>query len=128
VEPNIVYLSEAFNKDNCQFVVGDIEKIHLDKKFDIVFSSLMFKHFMPTFENPLKNITNHMKNNSLIFFDLDEDTSTEIEEMEGTYTGQYTKNQVRKILQNCNLTLINFETVKHTDDRIGLLVIAQKIC
>lgn len=59
---NVEYLQATFKNPKIEFEVGNPEIVTLEKKqFDAVFSSLTFKHFMPSFERALCNISKYSK-------------------------------------------------------------------
>lgn len=121
---NVEYLKETFVDPKVQFIEGNPEIIVLDRRFDVVISSLMLKHFMPTFEPVLHNISKYLKKNGMIFFDLDEDTSDN-EDEDQTYTCQYTKRMVTEIMQRCDV-MVEFDKVILVKERRGILVIGKK--
>jgi len=67
---NIDMLRKNFNKPNIEFLEGSFTEVSLDRKYDVVLSSLTLKHQFPTFYNSLKNITNFVNNGGKFFFDL----------------------------------------------------------
>jgi SAM-dependent methyltransferase len=53
---NVDYLQTHFARDGVQFLLGDIEFVHLDRRFDALLSSLTLKHLYPSFEPALRNV------------------------------------------------------------------------
>jgi SAM-dependent methyltransferase len=123
---NIKYLREKFTGRNIHFIHGDIETILLPKTFDLVLSTLTFKHLYPTFENALRNITKFMNPNSMLFFDLIEGKKKYFENDGVTYIRFYSQPEVLRILRNFDLEFIAFDRVEHDRNRPRLLVVARK--
>ncbi|MGE5340216.1 MAG: class I SAM-dependent methyltransferase [Candidatus Omnitrophota bacterium] len=124
---NISHLRSAFPEETLDFVEGDVEHIDfVDKTFDIVYSSLTFKHFFPTFENALRNITRHVNPGAMIAFDLIEGEMRTFENDGTTYLHSYTKQEVSEILERVSLMLVSFNQVDHTTGFSRLLVVAKK--
>jgi len=120
---NVEYLKETFTDPRIQFINGNDEEVIFDKKFDVMISSLKFKHFMPTFEIVLMNLSSYLYDNGLIFFDLDEISSKENDNsME-----QYSKTRIIKIMEKCNLELVNFDEIIHVKGYKGTFVVGRKI-
>ena len=124
-EENISYLKKSFTTPNVHFICGYAEDIQLGITFDMVISSLTFKHIFPTFEKLLYNVSTHMKKGSLIFFDLIEGNVAFFDE-DGTYIKCYSRSQIKDILQHSMLELVAFDNVIHSPGRSRLLVIAKK--
>jgi 2-polyprenyl-3-methyl-5-hydroxy-6-metoxy-1,4-benzoquinol methylase len=123
---NVSYLKKTFNESNVHFINGNAENFMLDIKFDTVLSSLTFKHIFPTFEKALYNISMHMGQNGMIFFDLIEGDGDVFYE-DGTYIKFYDKSQVRDILRHSRLEIVKFDKVIHAPGFSRLLVIAKKL-
>ncbi len=122
---NISYLNKTFTTPNVHFICGNAEDMKLGITFDMVISSLTFKHIFPTFEKLLYNVSTHMKKGSLIFFDLIEGNVAFFEE-DGTYIKFYSKSQIKDILQHSMLELAGFDNVMHSPGHSRLLVIAKR--
>ena len=122
---NISYLKKTFTTPNVHFICGNAEDMQLGITFDMVISSLTFKHIFPTFEKVLYNVSTHMKKGSMIFFDLIEGNLAIFEE-DGTYMKFYSKSQIKDILQHSRLELVDFDNVTHSPGRSRLLVIAKR--
>jgi len=121
---NINFLKDQLKGEKFSFIRGDAESIHLDEKFDIVLSSLTFKHFFPSFKKCLFNVAKYMNHNAIIFFDLREG-NLKYFEPDGTYIHRYTRSEVCKILEECGFRLIRFDSVTHAKGYERLLVIAK---
>ena len=65
-------------------------------------SSLTLKHFFPSFEKGLRNISLHLSSGGIAIFDLIEGNSAFHEE-DGTFIRLYSKDQVKELVQSCNL-------------------------
>jgi SAM-dependent methyltransferase len=122
---NISYLKRIFTTPNIHFICGYAEDIRFDITFDIVISSLTFKHIFPTFEKLSYNVSTHMKKGGLIFFDLIEGNVAFFDE-DGTYIKYYSRSQIKDILQHSMLELVAFDNVIHSPVHSRLLVIAKK--
>lgn len=125
-QENVRYLTETFKADNLEIRWGDVETIELQTHFDIVISSLTFKHLYPTFEKALQNLTAFANPNCLFFFDLLEGTQQYFEPDRVTYIRFYTKTEIQAILDRIPLQLVSFDEVQHNKDHIRLLVVARK--
>src|SRR5438445_8245453 len=115
---NVEYLRETFVDSKIRFIEGNVENVVFGNQFDVVISSLMFKHFIPTFELALSNLSKYLKEQGMVFFDLDSDTSN-IEDDDQILTCQYTKRTVREILQRCGIKLVAFDEVTHVGNHKG---------
>lgn len=125
-QKNVVFLKSIFNDKSIEFLNGDVEFFDFQDRFDIVFSSLTFKHFFPSFENALKNLTKFMNPGCLNFFDLIEGNRRGFENDGFTYVHCYTKEEVAAILQKIPLELVSFDLVMHSYNYARLLVVAKK--
>jgi SAM-dependent methyltransferase len=124
---NIAYLNKEFKLPNVNFVLGNAENMTFDRQFDLVLSSLTFKHIPPHFGRALAPISRFMKTGSLIFFDLIEGSRNFIYfENDGTFIRSYNRSKVRKIVKDCNLELVSFDSVRHDANHLRLMVMARK--
>jgi SAM-dependent methyltransferase len=123
---NIDYLNRTFAALNVEFKQGDIEKTTLAKEFDVVFSSLTFKHLFPTFEAVLANVTRELAPRGWVFFDLIEGSGHHFENDGVTFLRHYPKTEVLEILARCGLQLAAWDEVLHTPEHKRLLVVARK--
>ncbi len=125
-QKNIYFLKSTYAGATIEFVHGDVESFQFSEKFDVVFSSLTFKHLFPTFENALKNLALGMGQGGIIMFDLLEGDSSTFENDRATYVHRYSKEKVAEILKKIPLELIAFDQVEHIPDFVCLLVVAKK--
>ncbi len=125
-ESNVGFLQQEFGGANVSFLNGDAEKIELDSRYDVVFSSLTFKHLFPNFERLLANIARYLNAGSLVFIDLIEGVGEHFEADGVTFLRHYTKDEVVEILGHCGLRLVAFDEVEHTPEQKRLLVVATK--
>lgn len=125
-QKNVAFLKSNFTDESIEFLNGDVESFSFHDQFDIVFSSLTFKHFFPTFENALKNLDKFMNPGGLISFDLLEGNRRGFENDGVTYMHFYTKEKVIAILQKIPMELVSFDSVKHAHGYIRLFVVAKK--
>jgi SAM-dependent methyltransferase len=125
-EFNVQYLREHFALPNVSFTCGDVESAMLGESFNVMLSSLTFKHLFPTFERGLANVAAHMDPGGLMFFDLREGIKKGFELDDVTFIRSYTRADVETILTTLALELVGFEQVEHGLGRLRLLVIARK--
>ncbi|HEX7177441.1 MAG TPA: class I SAM-dependent methyltransferase [Pyrinomonadaceae bacterium] len=120
-------LKETFANEKIDFRQGDVENVALDGTFDVVISSLTFKHLYPTFEKSLANLTTYVNLNGMLFFDLVEGKANFFEYGGETYLHFYQKSEVLEILGRTNLELVAFDQVEHDPEHVRLLVVAKKV-
>lgn len=123
---NIEWLREHFEGTGARFIVGDVETVSFDTRFDVVISSLTFKHLYPTFETGLANLVKYMNVGGMMIFDLREGMTREFEADRVTYIRCYTRPEVVAILLRSGMELVAFEVVVHDPDHRRLLVVARK--
>ena len=123
---NVAFLKQSLGGAAIDFVEGDIEKITLDGKFDVVISSLVLKHLYPSFGSALQNAVRFLNPDAILIFDLIEGHRTFFETDDVTYIRQYTKDEVGEILTRAGLKLVAFDEVRHEENKVRLLVIAKK--
>jgi SAM-dependent methyltransferase len=123
---NIKYLQEKFPDTNIDFIHGDAEAIKFDERFDLVLSSLTFKHLFPDFKKVLYNILNYVNPNGMFFFDLIEGNKRYFQYDGVTYLRFYLKVEIQKILNDVSLELVAFDQVQHDLDYSRLFVVARK--
>jgi SAM-dependent methyltransferase len=122
---NITYLRENFSNTRHSFMVGDIETAKLES-FDILLSSLTFKHLFPSFKKALINVSRHMNPSAMLFFDLPEGKLKCFHN--GAYIRWYSKSEVRDILRDCNLEIVTLDHVIHVPwHKRRLLVVAKRL-
>ncbi|MGH9983949.1 MAG: class I SAM-dependent methyltransferase [Nitrososphaeraceae archaeon] len=124
---NIERLKREFSSrdSNIHFIEGDIETIKIDRIFDLAISSLTLKHFYPSFEKGLRNISLHLKKGGVTVFDLIEGNFAFHEE-DGTFIRLYSKSQVRELVESCNLEMVAFDKVTHIEGYTRLVTVARK--
>ncbi len=123
---NIDWLRERFDRAGLHFVVGDVETVSFDTRFDVVLSSLTFKHLYPTFERALTNIVKYVNVGGILLFDLREGITREFESDHVTYIRCYTRPEVGAILVRSGMELVAFDEVVHDLNHRRLLVVATK--
>jgi SAM-dependent methyltransferase len=121
---NVEFLSDAFSDQRIAFQHGDIETRTFDQTFDVVFSSLTFKHLYPSFEKVLQNVSHALNPGALVFFDLIEGSGEHFEHDGVTFLRHYSKEEVSGILNRCGLRLFAWDEVEHTPEQKRLLVVA----
>lgn len=124
--PNVEHLRRRFADQRVGFVVADAESVALDKRYDLLLSSLVFKHLYPTFERALRNCVARLDAGGVTCFDLFEGTHSLVEPDGVTYIKCYTRPEVHDILQRCGLDLVDFTTVEHDETHSRLLTVARK--
>ena len=125
-EKNIAYLKNTFQTPNIHFIHANAEDVILNSTFDIVISSLTFKHMYPSFEKLLINISQYVSKKGIVFFDLIEGNVAFIGEDGVTFIRYYKKEQIQEVIQRSNLDVVGFDKVIHAPGYSRLLVIAQK--
>jgi 2-polyprenyl-3-methyl-5-hydroxy-6-metoxy-1,4-benzoquinol methylase len=125
-EKNIAYLKNTFQTSNIHFIHGNAEDVKLNTIFDIVISSLTFKHIYPSFEKLLINISQYVSKKGMVFFDLIEGNVAFLERDGNTFIRYYKKEQLKEITRRSNLDVVGFDKVIHAPGYSRLLVIAQK--
>jgi 2-polyprenyl-3-methyl-5-hydroxy-6-metoxy-1,4-benzoquinol methylase len=125
-EKNIAYLQDTFQTSNIHFIHANAEDVTLNSTFDIVISSLTFKHMYPSFEKLLINISQYVSKKGMVFFDLIEGNVAFIEKDGVTFIRYYKKEQIQEITRRSNLDVVGFDKVVHAPGYSRLLVIAQK--
>jgi 2-polyprenyl-3-methyl-5-hydroxy-6-metoxy-1,4-benzoquinol methylase len=121
---NIDHLKRTFQAANIHFIQGNAEDLKLHTTFDIILSSLTFKHVYPSFEKLLTNVSQYLNKNGMVFFDVIEDDLAFFDK-DGTFIRCYTKPQIKDIIQRSNLDLVDFDTVIHAPGYSRLLVVAK---
>lgn len=125
-EKNIGFLKKFCSDEAVEFVHGDAESFSTGEKFDLIFSSLTFKHLFPTFETALKNLARCLAPGGIIAFDLIEGDRRMFESDQVTYLHFYSKKAVMEILEKVPLELVAFDRVEHMPNFVRLLVVAWK--
>ena len=125
-DKNVAILKSRFANEKIIFLQGDVEKFTLDQKFDLIVSSLTFKHLFPTFERALCNLAGHMQTGGTIIFDLIEGDSMVFESETDTFMHRYKRDDVQEIAATAGLSVAAFEPVHHAPGFSRLLVVARK--
>jgi SAM-dependent methyltransferase len=123
---NVKHLQDIFPVANINIIQGDAEKVSFDARFDVVLSSLTFKHLFPSFENTLRNVVNYVNPGGMFFFDLIEGKNRYFEDDAVTYIRWYTRSEILQILDAVSLELVSFDQVQHDTDHSRLLVVVRK--
>jgi SAM-dependent methyltransferase len=123
---NVDHLRDQFTDPRVSFTVADAESMHLDREFDLLISSLVFKHLYPTFERALHNCAAHLNSGALACFDLIEGNHSMFEDDGVTYIKGYTRPEVEEIVRRCELDLVDFTLVRHDQTHERLMTVARK--
>jgi SAM-dependent methyltransferase len=134
---NVKYLTSEFERGDVEVILGDMETMALEQRFDVTLSSLTLKHMYPSFEAVLRNVERHLNPGAIVLFDLIEG------EFQGfppgnnpnpgnplvrgnTYIHEYSRAEVEGILSAVSLELVAFDEVEHDPEQVRLLVVARK--
>jgi SAM-dependent methyltransferase len=123
---NVEHLRGRFSDPRVSFVVSDAESAVLEKRYDVLLSSLVLKHLYPTFERALRNCVAQLGPGALVCFDLIEGSDSFFEQDQITYIRWYTRTEVREILERSGLELLAFSVVKHDETHERLFTAARK--
>lgn len=123
---NVARLKEQFSNAKIDFLPADVETAELGRTFDVVFSSLTFKHLFPSFEKALINLTRFINPGGMYFIDLIEGKQRYFEDDGVTYIRLYERTEVEEILERAKLGLVAFDQVQHDPEHVRLLVVAKK--
>jgi SAM-dependent methyltransferase len=124
-EQNVAHLRERFAAEpRMQFEVADAESWTSDRRFDVVISSLTFKHIYPTYEKVLRNLGAHLEPGGKAVFDLIEGRRRYFRGE--TYIRWYTKRQAELLAQRAGLEVVAFDSVRHTPRHLRLLVVCSR--
>jgi SAM-dependent methyltransferase len=124
---NIEYLESRFANERVRFQQGDVETVELGSDFDVLISSLTFKHFFPSFSKALTNVGRRLRPGALVIFDLVEGDRACFEADNVTFVRQYRRVEILKILEEAGLKHLGFDEVQHSIKQVRLLVVAKKI-
>jgi SAM-dependent methyltransferase len=122
-DQNVAHLNERFGNAHIRFVQGDVATSEIPA-FDVAISSLVFKHFYPTFEPAITNLSGAMSDNGRIIFDLLEGKKAYFEADDATFVHWYERSEVEQIVARAGLRVLAFDQVVHEPHRIRLLVVA----
>ena len=124
---NAEYLRKEFARSDVSVIVGDVESVELEGRFDLVLSSLTLKHLYPSFEAGLRNVARHLNFGARVIFDLIENEPRQFFPADGpVYVRWYSREEVEEILSSVALELVAFDEVEHDPDYVRLLVVARK--
>jgi SAM-dependent methyltransferase len=123
---NVEHLRRTFSDPRLRFVVADAEELDLPGRYDLLISSLVFKHLYPSFEAVLTASAAHLSAGALVCFDLIEGDLRQFEYDRVTYIRCYTREEVLEILKRAGLKLVEFTTVQHDETHERLLTVASK--
>lgn len=123
---NVSHLRQTFPHPRVNFINADVETAAFDQTFDVVFSSLTFKHLFPSFEKALRNLARFLESGGTCFIDLIEGRQRYFEDDGVTYIRHYEREEIRDIVERAELTLAGFDEVRHDPERVRLLLIARK--
>jgi SAM-dependent methyltransferase len=123
---NVKYLRENFPREDVHIIQSDVEKVTFDEKFDVILSSLTFKHLFPSFEKALRNVVNYVNPGGMFFFDLLEGRGRSFEDDGVTYVRWYTRLEILELLRDVSLEHVAFDQVEHDLEHSRLLVVARK--
>jgi len=124
---NVEMLRSTFKDPRMTFMQGDIILAAPPASgFDVVISSLVFKHLFPSFEAPLAHVASTLNPGAMVFIDLIEGTKRYFEQDDVTYIRHYSRDEVAGIIKRAGLTLVAFDEVVHTPEFPRLLFVARK--
>lgn len=125
-ERNVRHLRTRFSQPNVSFVHGDVDTVALDQPFDVVLSSLTFKHLYPSMDAALGNLAAQLNPEATLCIDLIEGTKRSFEEDGVTFVHEYARPEVTEMLERIGLEHVAFDTVEHEPDRRRLLMVARR--
>jgi SAM-dependent methyltransferase len=125
-ENNVRGLRDRISDERVTILEGDAETASFESPYDTVLSFLTFKHFYPSFESVLRNLEPQLQPGALVLFDLIEGTREYFEWDQVTFVREYTREDVKEILERSSLGLVAFDTVEHAPDRVRMVVVAKK--
>ena len=123
---NVSFLRERFDDARVEFILADVDKLATSRCFDLVVSSLVFKHLYPSFERALTRCSAHLNVGGLVCFDLLEGENRFFEDDGVTYIREYDRVEIRDILGRVGLCLVEFAYVEHAPDHRRLFTIARR--
>ena len=122
---NLELLRRTFTDPRLTFIHEDVEKVRLEEPVDVIYSSLTFKHFFPSFEPALSNLRGALRPGGRIFIDLIEGKKRYFEADGVTYLRFYERPEIVEILGRTGFELEAFDQVLHDEDHPRLLLIAR---
>lgn len=123
---NVAALRQELDDPRLSFLNTDVEVVELEDPLDLVYSSLTFKHFYPSFEAALLHLGRQMKRGAFVIFDLVEGHKRYFEADGVTYLRFYERQEARDILERANFELVAFDEVLHDPTHPRLLVVARR--
>lgn len=121
---NVEYLRGRFAADGrFRFQLADVETWRAADQFDLVISSLTFKHIYPHFGKVLRTCALHLAPGGRVAFDLIEGRRRYFRG--DTYIRWYTRPQVRALATKAGLAVERFVDVDHTARHRRLLVVCR---
>jgi SAM-dependent methyltransferase len=123
-EENCNFLRERFPMQNVSFVQGDAETASFESKFDILLSSLTFKHLFPSFEAALRNLQPQLAPGAVLCIDLMEGMARTFKRT--TYVRRYTRDEILEIVERVGLEHVAFDEVRHDPEYVRLLMVARR--
>jgi SAM-dependent methyltransferase len=125
-QANVEHLRRRFTDPRFAFLHADAEDVALDGRYDLLISSLTFKHLYPSFERTLATCAEQLAAGALVCFDLIEGDRRMFETDAVTYVRCYTRPEVQDIVERVGLELVRFTDVLHDADHQRLLTVARK--
>jgi SAM-dependent methyltransferase len=122
-EGNCSYLRERFPRPDVSFVAGDVETASFDMTFDVVVSSLTFKHLYPTCEAALRNVSRHLAPGARVCIDFVEGQAQHFDGV--TFNRWYSREELVDIAARVGLEDCNFDYVEHDPEHVRLLMLAR---
>lgn len=123
---NLEHLRRTFSDPRLTFLHADVESVDVSEPVDVVYSSLTFKHFYPSFEAALARLGSQMRSGGRIFFDLVEGHRRYFEPDGVTFLRFYRRDEIAAILERTGFELETFDEVLHDEDHPRLLVVARR--
>jgi SAM-dependent methyltransferase len=122
-EENCSYLRARFPRPDVSFVQGDVETATLETSFDVVISSLTFKHLYPSFEAALRNLRRCLVPGAHVCIDFVEGQAQHFEGV--TFNRWYSREEILDIVERVGLEDCTFDQVEHDPEHVRLLLVAR---
>ena len=129
-EKNIQYLRSNFGAPGIDFFIGDAEIFSHAELFDVVFSSLTFKHFHPDCKKAIANLKKLIEDDGKLVFDFWHGTDNA--DMRGHWEScncflkPYATYEIEAILVECGFVVQSFGFVQHGDKTRDLVCATKK--
>ncbi len=128
ISPNQVqYLEKEFGNEHIKYINADAESVKLEDQYDMLISSLVFKHIYPSCEKAVRNLAQYMKPGGRLFIDFIEGQRRFFQDDGVTYIRHYTREELQEMMEAAGFKMINFDEVLHTKGYPRLLVVAEKV-